>query len=215
MTKKYQKINTLTQVAEFHKTFKAPVLDTATIPDKARCNLRINLLQEELDELKEAIDEKSIVGIADALCDLQYVLSGAVLEFGLADKFPALFDEVHRSNMSKACTTEQEAVETQDTYYSTNTFREKQENGTYIVYRASDSKALKSIYYSPADLEEILNKEDTPKLPNLMTELEEAALPLIEYIASTYDPHINVVVNSNSATINQEIRRIVNNKFID
>jgi predicted HAD superfamily Cof-like phosphohydrolase len=41
------------------------------------------------------------VEIADALCDLQYVLSGAILEFGFGGKFKSLFEEVHRSNMSK------------------------------------------------------------------------------------------------------------------
>ena len=161
MNKKYQKIDPLNQVAEFHKTFNAPVLDTAAIPNKARSDLRVSLLQEELDELKEAIDDESIVGIADALCDLQYVLSGAILEFGLADKFPALFNEVHRSNMSKACATVEDARDTQYFYYKkdgTESFAEMQENGTYIVYRVGDSKTLKSINYSPADLESILNK---------------------------------------------------------
>ena len=42
-----------------------------------------NILQEELNELKQAIDDNDLVEIADALCDIQYVLSGAILEFGL------------------------------------------------------------------------------------------------------------------------------------
>ena len=80
-----------------------PVLEHPAVPDEKRCQLRVNLLQEELDELKEAIQQNDITGIADALSDLQYVLSGAILEFGLATKFKALFEEVQRSNMSKAC----------------------------------------------------------------------------------------------------------------
>src|ERR1043165_8650447 len=99
-------------VAQFHKTFKHPIQPTPVIPDEARCRLRVALIAEELKELEVAILEKDITGVADALCDIQYVLSGAVLEFGLGDKFKALFDEVQRSNMSKACDSEEEAKAT-------------------------------------------------------------------------------------------------------
>lgn len=102
-----KKIDSLNQVAEFHRTFNAPILENPQIPSAERCNLRIALLQEELNELKQAIEDQDIVEIADALCDLQYVLSGAVLEFGLGEKFVDLFNEVQRSNMSKACDTEE------------------------------------------------------------------------------------------------------------
>lgn len=98
-----KKIDSLNQVAEFHRTFNAPILDTPQIPSAERCKLRVALLQEELNELQQAIDNDDIVEVADALCDLQYVLSGAVLEFGLGEKFVELFNEVQRSNMSKAC----------------------------------------------------------------------------------------------------------------
>ena len=107
-----EKIDSLNQVAEFHKTFNAPILETPQIPAEERAQLRIKLLQEELDELKEAIAENDLVEVADALCDLQYVLSGAVLEFGLGEKFVELFNEVQRSNMSKACDTPEEAEQT-------------------------------------------------------------------------------------------------------
>ena len=73
-----EKIDSLNQVAEFHTTFKAPILEAPQIPSQERCNLRVELLQEELNELKQAIEDKNLVEIADALCDLQYVLSGAV-----------------------------------------------------------------------------------------------------------------------------------------
>ncbi|MGO3307327.1 MAG: hypothetical protein ACTILG_11760, partial [Sphingobacterium sp.] len=73
---------TLSSVAEFHKTFQHPILDKPTIPSESRCELRVALIAEELKELEEAIANKDMVEIADALCDIQYVLSGAVLEFG-------------------------------------------------------------------------------------------------------------------------------------
>src|SRR5918993_746387 len=101
--------NSLNQVAEFHTTFKHPIQPSPIIPSKERCQLRIALLAEELKELQEAVDNNDLVEVADALCDLQYVLSGAILEFGLGEKFAALFEEVQRSNMSKACRSEDEA----------------------------------------------------------------------------------------------------------
>ena len=84
----------LNSVAEFHRTFQHPILDNPQIPHKDRCKLRVALLQEELNELKDAIADNDIVEVADALADIQYVLSGAILEFGLGNKFQALFDEV-------------------------------------------------------------------------------------------------------------------------
>jgi predicted HAD superfamily Cof-like phosphohydrolase len=148
----------LNDVAEFHRTFHLPVLEHPVVPDEKRCQLRINLLQEELDELKEAIQQKDITGIADALSDLQYVLSGAILEFGLAGKFKALFEEVQRSNMSKVCPDYDTAVATLEYYEKkdgTKGFIEESHSG-FLVYRKSDKKVLKSISYSPADLEKIL-----------------------------------------------------------
>ncbi|MDX5320661.1 MAG: nucleoside triphosphate pyrophosphohydrolase family protein [Bacteroidota bacterium] len=146
--------NSLAMVAEFHETFGHPVLNQPQIPDEKRCNLRVSLIQEELNELKEAIESNDLVGVADALCDIQYVLSGAVLEFGLHHAFHDLFSEVQRSNMSKACLTLEEAHATvahfnekgQEAY-----FVEKE--GRYLVFRKEDEKTLKSIAYSPADLE--------------------------------------------------------------
>lgn len=154
-----QKIDSLNQVAEFHKTFNAPILETPQIPSKERCELRVALLQEELNELKKAISDNDLVEIADALCDLQYVLSGAVLEFGLGEKFVELFDEVQRSNMSKACATEQEAQETVEHYKAKDQDAYYEKSGDkYNVHRKTDDKVLKNKYYSPADLKTILEK---------------------------------------------------------
>lgn len=150
---------TLTSVAEFHKTFQHPILEHPTIPSADRCELRVALIAEELKELQEAIENNDLVEVADALCDIQYVLSGAVLEFGMKDKFSALFEEVQRSNMSKACKTEEEAKATQ-AYYLTkgvNSYYREVE-GLFLVYREGDHKTLKSIDYSPADLRSILEK---------------------------------------------------------
>jgi predicted HAD superfamily Cof-like phosphohydrolase len=145
-------------VAQFHHTFKHPVLDAPTIPDPKRSKLRVSLLAEELKELEEAIQGNDLVGVADAFCDIQYVLSGAILEFGLGEKFKALFEEVQRSNMSKACKSEEEAQKTVD-YYLKKDGTEcyyRQEGETWLVYRKADNKTIKSVNYSPANLESIL-----------------------------------------------------------
>jgi len=152
-----EKLDCLNQVAEFHRTFKHPILDTPQIPSAERCNLRVALIAEELKELEVAILEKDIVGVADALADIQYVLSGAVLEFGLGNKFKALFDEVQRSNMSKACNTIEEAEATVKHFEAKGTeCYYKEDSGKYLVYRTADNKTLKSVFYSPADLESIV-----------------------------------------------------------
>ena len=153
-------LDSLNQVAEFHKTFKHPVLAEPTIPSKQRCALRVALIREELEELEAAIEDNDIVEIADALCDIQYVLSGAVLEFGLGEKFRELFDEVQRSNMSKSCASEEEAQATIK-HYKENKGMDcfyKEIDGHFLVYRTDDNKTLKSINYSPADLKTIIEK---------------------------------------------------------
>ena len=144
----------LNSVAEFHKTFKHPILPSPQIPSEDRCKLRVALIAEELKELEEAIRDKDLVEVADALCDIQYVLSGAILEFGLGDKFKELFDEVQRSNMSKTCKDMAEAEATQKFYMDkdgTESYIEESD-GHFLVYRKGDNKTLKSVNYSPADL---------------------------------------------------------------
>lgn len=150
----------LNDVAEFHEVFGLPVLEEPELIPEERAALRINLLAEELEELKEAIRNDDLVEIADALCDLQYVLSGAILEFGMGDKFRTLFEEVHRSNMSKTCSSQEEAEETIRHYVDTKGEKGEwiEKNGKYVVYRKTDRKVLKSIRYSEADLKSNLTQ---------------------------------------------------------
>jgi len=150
----------LNGVAKFHKTFNMPINETPAIPSDERCQLRISLLVEELEELKEAVKNKDIVEAADAFADLQYVLSGAILEFGLGKKFKALFDEVQRSNMSKTCKSLEEAEATVS-YYEMQRGAEsiiKKQGDEYLVYRKNDGKVFKSVNYSPPDLQKIIEE---------------------------------------------------------
>lgn len=145
-------------VAEFHRTFKHPIQSAPIIPEENRCRLRVSLIAEELKEFEEAIQQKDIVAVADALADIQYVLSGAILEFGLGDRFKQLFEEVQRSNMSKACDSEVDAQRTVEHYQKKDGTEcyYKEEAGKWLVYRKSDNKTIKGINYSPADLEPIV-----------------------------------------------------------
>lgn len=151
--------DSLNSVSKFHITFQHPILPSPLMPDKSRCELRVKLIQEELNELSEAIANNDLVEVADALCDLQYVLSGAVLEFGMGDIFNSLFEEVQRSNMSKACKTIEEAENTIQHYEKLDGtaayYQEK--DGLYLVYRKSDNKTLKSINYSPANIKSLIS----------------------------------------------------------
>lgn len=150
----------LRMVADFHETFKHPILPSPGLPGPDRCSLRVALIAEELKELEEAIRDKDIVEVADALCDIQYVLSGAILEFGLGEKFKSLFEEVQRSNMSKACSSEEEALETVDFYRKKDGTEcyYRREGEKWLVYRKSDNKTIKSVGYSPAGLKKILER---------------------------------------------------------
>lgn len=94
-------MKTITQVGEFHRAFNVPVKFSPELPDSERQELRIKLLYEELQELQDAMATGDLTGVLDALCDLQYVLDGTFLEFGMGHIKTLAFYEVHRSNMSK------------------------------------------------------------------------------------------------------------------
>mmetsp|Transcript_2503 Transcript_2503/g.7353 ORF Transcript_2503/g.7353 Transcript_2503/m.7353 type:complete len:169 (-) Transcript_2503:10-516(-) len=142
----------LESVEQFHRCFSCPVVASPALPVEARSQLRLSLLQEELDELRAAVGAGDLVEVADALADLQYVLSGTVHEFGCGGVFKELFDEVHRSNMTKLCETEEDAKATVAHYLKRDgteaAYRPSQ--GKYLVFRKSDNKTLKCVKYSPA-----------------------------------------------------------------
>ena len=175
----------LGKVKEFMTTFGQPVLDKPTPLPEDRQKLRIALIFEELKEYAEAsgmveyfaklCDEHYVdihnnpnpdiqivevineVEQLDALLDLQYVLSGAVHEHGFGDIFDVGFEEVHSSNMSKACPDIATALRTIDKYAEEGIEVHCDTNSLPIViYRAEDNKVLKSIDYKPAQLAQFL-----------------------------------------------------------
>ena len=86
-------------VKKFMQTFGQEVKNKAIFPDEKIIKLRYDLIQEELTELKEAIHQRDLKEVADALTDILYVTYGAGAAFGI--DLDRCFDEVHSSNMSK------------------------------------------------------------------------------------------------------------------
>lgn len=123
----------------------------------------INFIQEELDELKHAVEENNIVEILDAILDITYVgLGNGTLVFGLKDKILPAYAEVQASNLSKICKTEEEAIETVKV-------RSEQQgqpcnfvktDGGYVVFRSSDMKVMKSINYFKPNLAKFFTEDE-------------------------------------------------------
>ena len=86
-------------VKKFMHTFGQEVRTKAGFPNDKIIGLRLDLIREELSELKEAIEKKDIKEVADALTDILYVTYGAGHAFGI--NLDKCFDEVQNSNMSK------------------------------------------------------------------------------------------------------------------
>ena len=86
-------------VKKFMEIFGQEIKEKACFPNEKITSLRYDLIKEELEELKEAMNKKDIIEVADALTDILYVTYGAGHAFGIdLDK---CFDEVQNSNMSK------------------------------------------------------------------------------------------------------------------
>ena len=87
------------KVKNFMQTFGQEVKNKPTFSSEKINNLRYNLIKEELEELKEAINKKDLIEVADALTDILYVTYGAGHAFGI--NLDDCFEEVQQSNMSK------------------------------------------------------------------------------------------------------------------
>ena len=87
------------KVGVFMKTFNQDVKDSSSLSTHKINALRISLINEELEELKQAILEKNLTEVADALTDILYVTYGAGHAFGI--NLDNCFEEVQKSNMSK------------------------------------------------------------------------------------------------------------------
>ncbi len=153
-------------VGDFHQTFDHPkyskLQKMALSEKKELVQFRIDLIQEEFNELKEATKNMDMDGVIDALCDLKYVINGMGHVLGI--DLDQAFAIVHSSNMSKLCCNEQEALETIEYYKTLPGFENIRvgyklapDNNHYVIYNMNTGKILKSKYYCPANFSEMTN----------------------------------------------------------
>jgi len=143
----------LASTHKFHEVFGHPIAENPTLPEESVWKLRIKLLREEVKELEDAFIAGDIVEVADAEGDIAYILGGTIATTGTQGHFQNIFNDIHDSNMTKACIDEAEARLTVSKYAKEGidvsyTLRE----GLYVVTRDSDGKVMKSINYQPVDL---------------------------------------------------------------
>ena len=140
-------------VCDFNKQFGVAQSSKSLLNDEQFINTRMELIREEMRELEEAVKNKDMTETIDALTDILYVTLG--MGFSLDIDLDKSFTIVHKSNMSKMCDTEEQAIKTVE-WYKTNDSRydspayRKNKSGKYIVYNESTRKILKSIDYKPA-----------------------------------------------------------------
>lgn len=118
---------------EFHSKYDCHIGPEPAFPPIEVIELRLSLIQEELKELDEALIAEDIVGVADAITDLLYVVAGTGISFGLP--VDRLLKEVHSSNMSKL-----------------------DEHGNPI--KREDGKVLKGPHFFEPRIEDVLNGRD-------------------------------------------------------
>lgn len=148
----------LQQVADFHQTFNHPIAAGPCMPPMDVVLFRINFIKEELEELLKAAQEDDLVELADGLGDIQYVLDGFYLNAGLHELKEAISTEIHRSNMSKACVSEEHALATIQSLKDVGVEAYYEINGVYyIVKRKSDGKVMKALGYSQPALAKLIN----------------------------------------------------------
>lgn len=150
----------LEKVAHFMRVMGQEIPEKPMIVPEYVRELRYSLIHEENCEIADAAEDRNIVEVADGLCDLLYVTLGAIKAYGFSTElFQKLFNEIHRSNMSKTCKTEEEADQTIAFYKDKGTETYKQQVGKlWTVNRAHDHKVLKSVNYSKPDLKSILEE---------------------------------------------------------
>jgi predicted HAD superfamily Cof-like phosphohydrolase len=124
-------IGKINSVKEFHEVFLIGSNEAPTTIAENEYQLRHRLMAEETEEYLEACRKGDLVEIADALGDQLYILFGTILKHGLQYKIEEVFDEIHRSNMSKL-----------------------DENGKPVV--REDGKILKSDRYFRPDIRKVL-----------------------------------------------------------
>ena len=150
----------VSEVEEFNSLMNKPNNYEPVIPAKHEWDFVYNFILEELEEYKHACETENIVEVLDALCDIAYVSigNGAMLH-GLKDKIWPAYMEVQASNLSKACSTQEEAQQTVEirSQEQGEGCHYEQVADKYIVYRTRDRKVMKSVNYFKPDLKQFFS----------------------------------------------------------
>jgi predicted HAD superfamily Cof-like phosphohydrolase len=143
------------KIKNWRHTFGLPNRETPQVASEEEAKLAISLIDEELDELALAtLDDNynpKLDQIADAIGDLYFVVTQAAMIHGLDPEM--LIDRVYKSNMSKLCHTEQEAVDSVKAYTDKeiSTYYTQLPDGKFIIKRTVDNKVLKGINFFEPD----------------------------------------------------------------
>jgi hypothetical protein len=137
-------------IKHWSETFDLPILPKEGFPTTSRMKLALDLIDEEFMETAEAVGNRNLKEVKDGLGDLLWVTVRAMMEFGIdpIDTIQRIYD----SNMSKADTTDEDAVATYKHYLAQDirTYSRKKD-GLFITYRLSDNKVLKSHKFKEPD----------------------------------------------------------------
>ena len=190
------KVPFVSEVEEFNEKFNKPNNYTPVIPEKKEWQFVYDFILEELEEYKTACEEGDIVGVLDALCDITYVsLGNGTMLHGLKTKIWPAYKEVQLSNISKACKTPQEALDT--VKECTEKYGEEchveQVNDMYIVYRTRDRKVMKNINYFAPNLLQFFSEEEIKNAPTPLASEERSAkteLPTSEGLGLQSSPEV-------------------------
>ena len=120
----------LAYVRAFHEACDVPVLDRPEFPDGERAKLRMRLIDEEANEIEEAMRKRDLAGLTQELADMIYVTVGCAIEFGLP--LNEVFAAVHEANMAKV------------------------DPNSGKVLKREDGKVLKPDGWQPADVKSIV-----------------------------------------------------------
>ena len=151
----------VSEVETFNATMGKPNNYSPVIPEEKEWMFVYNFILEELEEYKHACETGNIVEVLDALCDIAYVSIGnGVMLHGLKDQILPAYAEVQASNMSKACKTEEEAIQTVElrSKEQGEPCHYEKQGDFWVVYRTRDFKVMKNINYFRPNLKQFLNK---------------------------------------------------------
>jgi predicted HAD superfamily Cof-like phosphohydrolase len=151
----------VSEVEEFNAVMGKPNNYNPVIPNEKEWMFVYNFILEELEEYKHACETGNIVEVLDALCDITYVsLGNGAMLHGLKNKVWPAYQEVQASNLSKACSSKEEAQETVRvrSQEQKEPCHYEKVGEYYIVYRSSDRKVMKNINYFRPDLSKFFNK---------------------------------------------------------